>query len=84
MKAGSDNFRSAAILDIISLLQKRNVEILIYEPVINDDTFDGFKVVKNLEEFKLLSDIIVANRLENPILDVKNKVFTRDIFNSDQ
>lgn len=83
MKAGSDNFRSAAILDIISLLQAKNIEIIIYEPAIETNYFKNIEVIQNLEEFKKRSEIIVANRLENAIIDAKNKVFTRDIFNSD-
>lgn len=84
MKAGSDNFRSAAILDIISMLQSKNIEIIIYEPMIDNDLFEGIRVLSNFEEFNNLSDIIVANRLEGPLVDLKKKVFTRDIFNSDQ
>lgn len=84
MKAGSDNFRSAAILDIISMLQSQHIEIIIYEPVIDNDLFEGMNVLSNFEEFNNLSDIIVANRLEGPLVDLKKKVFTRDIFNSDQ
>lgn len=84
MKAGSDNFRSAAILDIISMLQSNNIEIIIYEPMIDNDLFEGIRVLSNFEEFNNLSDIIVANRLEGPLVDLKKKVFTRDIFNSDQ
>lgn len=84
MKTGSDNFRSSAIEGVIAKLKNANVEIIIYEPVLKEKDFEGFRVVQDIEEFKLSSDIIVANRLEETISDIKNKVFTRDIFNSDQ
>lgn len=83
MKTGSDNFRSSAIEGVIAKLKNANVEIIIYEPVLQEDKFEGFEVIKDIEEFKKLSNIIVANRLEESILDIKEKVYTRDIFNSD-
>ena len=83
MKTGSDNFRSSAIQGVIDLLKENGVELVIYEPVLEDKLFDGIKVLENLEEFKSISDVIVANRLEDNILDVKDKVYTRDIFQSD-
>ena len=84
MKSGSDNFRSSAVQDIIEKLQEKNVEVVIFEPVIQEDNFKGLKVIKELNEFKILSDTIVANRLDDILIDVKNKVYTRDIFNSDK
>ena len=84
MKAGSDNFRSSAVQGIIEKLQAKNVEVVIYEPVVNDDTFEGLKVIKDLSEFKNIADIIVANRIDDILIDVKDKVYTRDIFNSDK
>lgn len=83
MKTGSDNFRSSAIIGIMQRLSKQNIKIVIYEPVLDADTFDDFKVIKDLDEFKSTSDIVVANRLEENIVDIKEKVYTRDIFNSD-
>ena len=83
MKAGSDNFRSSAIQGVIEKLQAKNVELVIYEPVVQEEMFEGIKVLKNLDEFKACSDVIVANRLENEIADVKEKVYTRDVFHSD-
>ena len=83
MKAGSDNFRSSAIQGVIEKLQAKNVELVIYEPVVQEESFEGIRVLKNLDEFKACSDVIVANRLENEIADVKEKVYTRDVFNSD-
>ena len=83
MKSGSDNFRSSAVQGIIEKLQAKNIEVVIYEPVVLEDNFQCLKVIKNLDIFKSISDVIVANRLEDAIIDVKHKVYTRDIFNSD-
>lgn len=83
MKSGSDNFRSSAVQGIIEKLQLKGLEVVIYEPVVQDETFDGLKVLKDLEKFKNISDVIVANRLEENIIDVKEKVYTRDVFQSD-
>ena len=83
MKVGSDNFRSAAIEGVIERLKSNGIEIIVYEPVINEDKFEGFKVIKDLKEFKKISDVIVANRISEDILDIKEKVYTRDIFQSD-
>jgi len=83
MKSGSDNFRSSAVQGVIERLKSKNVEVVIYEPVLNEDNFEELKVIKDLKEFKNISDVIVANRIEDDLLDVKSKVYTRDIFRSD-
>jgi UDPglucose 6-dehydrogenase len=83
MKSGSDNFRSSAVQGVIEKLQDRGVEVVIFEPVLDENTFEGLKVVKDVSEFKAISDVIVANRLSDNIIDVKDKVYTRDIFQSD-
>ena len=83
MKSGSDNFRSSAVQGIIEKLQAKNIEVIIYEPVLNEDTFEGLKVIKNLDDFKDTADVIVANRVEDSLSDVKTKVYTRDVFRSD-
>lgn len=82
MKTGSDNFRSAAIHGVIERI-KNQTEIVIYEPVLETDEFEGFKVINDLEEFKTVADVIVANRLSDELQDVKEKVYTRDLFSRD-
>ncbi len=83
MKSGSDNFRSSAVQDIIEKLQAKDIEVIIYEPVLLEETFENIKVIKNLNEFKTLSDTIVANRIDDALENIIEKVYTRDIFRGD-
>ena len=83
MKSGSDNFRSSAIQDIIKNLKENNTKVIIYEPTINKEEFEGFKVVNDINEFKKQASIILANRQEELLNDVKEKVYTRDLYTRD-
>ena len=85
MKTDSDNFRQSAIQGVIDRITKTapDVEIVVYEPVLEEDTFDGFRVIKDFAEFKKITHVIVANRLSDGLKDVKDKVYTRDLFSRD-
>ncbi len=83
MKSNSDNFRSSAIQDIMKKLRGEGIEVVIYEPTLKKMFFSKFKVVKSLQEFKALADIILTNRSSNELSDVLEKVYTRDVFQKD-
>ena len=80
MKKDSDNFRSSAILGIIDRIKAKDLEVIIYEPLLLEENYRDCKVISDLEDFKSTSDVILANRKSNDLEDVESKVFTRDIF----
>ena len=80
MKSNSDNYRASAIQGVINRLKENKIKIVIYEPVINKDTFMDLEVLRDLEEFKKISTLILTNRMVNELNDVKDKIYTRDLF----
>ena len=83
MKSESDNFRASAIISVIDILKQHDVHIMIYEPTIKVNTFEGFEIIHDLDLFKNLSDLIIVNRVDKNLHDVKDIIYTRDIFNRD-
>ena len=80
MKAGSDNFRESAILEIIDKLIKKNIQVYVYEPLLNEIELNGAKKIKDLDKFISKSDLIIANRISNELKGDEDKIYSRDIF----
>lgn len=83
MKSGSDNFRASANQEIIDRLKLEGVDVIIYKPTLKAEQFNDCKVINNFEEFSDKSDVILANRLEEELKSVKDKVYTRDLYSRD-
>lgn len=83
MKMNSDNYRHSSIQGVMKRIKSKGIEVVVYEPALDTDEFFNSRVIRDINEFKEISDIIVANRLSDDIRDVEQKIYTRDLFSTD-